>query len=335
MAPSLSLAQVLPESLAPAEVWERAELVAHAHAVTLGRSRGLSSAARLLDSGTRERAWLLYAWWRACVDRVDGDRSGGWRGAHTALPARVTAIGQLTAQALAGEATGDPAFDGFGVLARECGIARALAHDVIAGFALDGGEWVPRGEADLLRYAYCSAGAVAMMAALAMGVAPGDEATLDRACEAGIAVRLATIARDLAEDDAAQRCYLPLEWLAEADIPPGEQFKPHARTALLPLVGRVCALERTYRRSARRGARRLPFRSRWAVLALAGVFGAMAGKVERGGAHAWDRHPVISGAAKWWYLLGALPSALVTPRRATEPPPRSRRGLAEGARETA
>ena len=53
------------------------------------------------------------------------------------------------------------------------------------------------------------------MMAVAMGVSPEDADVLDRACDLGIAFQLGNIARDLAEDEAAGRCYLPPEWLAE------------------------------------------------------------------------------------------------------------------------
>src|SRR3546814_3739867 len=67
----------------------------------------------------------------------------------------------------------------------------------------------------LLRYSYHVAGAVGVAMALVMGVDPRDETTLDRASDLGIAFQLANIARDVAEDAAADRCYLPVEWMVE------------------------------------------------------------------------------------------------------------------------
>src|SRR3546814_7637202 len=75
--------------------------------------------------------------------------------------------------------------------------------------------WRPRSEDDLLRYSYHVAGAVGVAMALVMGVDPRDETTLDRASDLGIAFQLANIARDVAEDAAADRCYLPVEWMVE------------------------------------------------------------------------------------------------------------------------
>jgi phytoene synthase len=310
----------------------RAELVVHARDSIARGSKSFALASRLFDRPTRERMWLLYAWCRACDDIADDQDMGGRLGIGTpgnrqfgsrhAAQIRLATIRERTHQALAGRATADPAFDGFALVARECGLSQAMADDVIAGFALDAADWQPHSERDLLRYCYHVAGAVGVMAAVVMGVDPSDDDTLDRACDLGLAFQLANIARDLEEDDAAERCYLPADWLAEADIPPGEHLKPHYRTALLGLVSRLCSIAHAYRCSARIGAGRLAVRQRWAVLAAAGIYGEIAREVERLGAHAWDHRAVVSRTRK----LGWVARAGVQAMRA---PPRSCREGAE------
>jgi len=290
-------------------------------------SKSFALASRLFDRATRERVWLLYAWCRACDDLADAQEMGGPPGDQSDAAGRLAQIRRMTGLALAGDATGDPAFDGFGLVARETGITRAMAEDVIAGFALDAGEWRPRGEADLLRYCYHVAGAVGVMMAVVMGIAPDEEDTLDAACDLGLAFQLANIARDLSEDDAAGRCYLPLEWLAEADIPPGELMKPHYRGALVALARRLGEMEESYEASARHGAARLTFRQRWAVLAAAGIYGEIARQVVRAGAHAWDRRVVTGRAAKLGHVLKALWQAAMPRQRVPVRPALRRRDL--------
>jgi 15-cis-phytoene synthase len=294
-------------------------------------SKSFAAASRLFDRTTRERVWLLYAWCRRCDDLADAQDHGGALGDQAGAADRLVTIRTLTELALAGEGTGDPAFDAFGLVARECGITRAMADDVISGFALDAADWRPRSEADMLQYCYHVAGAVGVMMAVVMGVSPQDDDTLDRACDLGLAFQLANIARDLDEDDAAERCYLPLEWLVEADIPPGEQMKPHYRRALVPLVHRLCAMEKSYEASARVGAGRLNFRQRWAVLSAAGIYGAIAREVDRAGSHAWDHRIVTTGLAKLGHVLHALWEAATPPPRSTQHPRWSRRELAARA----
>lgn len=313
---------------------DRAVLVRHARLSIERGSRSFALASRLFDRATRERVWLLYAWCRACDDLVDGQDYGGDLGDLSQMRERLSTIRLLTDAAFAGEETGNPAFDGFGVVARESGITVGMAEDVIAGFALDAADWRPRSEADMLLYCYHVAGAVGVMMAAVMSVTD-DEDTLDRACDLGIAFQLANIARDLDEDDAADRCYLPVEWLVEADIPPGEQMKPHYRRALLRLVRRLCDLERSYEASARVGAGRLTFRQRWAVLSAAGIYGAIAREVDLAGEHAWDHRIVTSRLAKLGHVLHALWEAITPPPRVGAGPKWSRRELAARARKNA
>ena len=312
--------------------YDRDRLVAAARQAIRRGSRSFAAASRLFDRTTRERVWLLYAWCRACDDIADEQDHG-----HAALAApigtrlapedRLATIRTLTELAIAGEETGSPAFDALGQLMREVPLTPAMVGGVLAGFALDAAEWRPRTEADMLRYCYHVAGAVGVMMATVMGVPPEDEDTLDRACDLGVAFQLANIVRDLWEDDAQGRCYLPVEWLAEADIPPGEVTKPHYRHALVPLVARACDLARVYEASARVGAARLGFRQRWAVLSAANIYGAIARKVERLGSHAWDRRVQTGEMEKAQLLLAALGEARRDPLPAARPA-LSRRELA-------
>ncbi len=269
--------------------YDRPALVAHARATIAKGSQSFAAASKLFDPATRERAQLLYTWCRACDDIADGQQLGHGMSPVQDASAKLSLMRTRTAQALAGEPTGDPAFDALGVVAAETRLPARYAHDLIDGFALDAQEWRPRSEGDLMRYCYHVAGAVGCMMAVVMGVDPGRRATLDRACDLGLAFQLANIARDIGEDDAAGRCYLPTEWLAEVDIPPGEHMKPPYRPRLALLARRLADRAEQYEASARTGAAALPFRSAWAVLAAAGIYGDIAREVARRGPHAWDQ----------------------------------------------
>lgn len=290
------------------------KLVAAAHGSIRRGSRSFAAASRLFDGETRERAWLLYAWCRACDDIADDQDHGRAATARAMGPrlapeARLATIRTLTELAIAGEDTGNPAFDALGLLMREVPLTVAMIGDVLAGFALDAAGWRPRTQTDMLRYCYHVAGAVGVMMAIVMGVPAEDGDTLDRACDLGIALQITNIVRDIWEDDAAGRCYLPVEWLVETDIPPGEMTKPHYRQALVPMVARACALAREYESSGKAGAANLPFRQRWAVLAAAGIYGAIAREVERRGAHAWDHRVYTSRTRKLMLTIKAFGEA--------------------------
>ncbi|MFA7594785.1 MAG: phytoene/squalene synthase family protein [Novosphingobium sp.] len=291
-------------------------------------SRSFTVASRLFDRETRERAWLLYAWCRRCDDLADDQDHGHALGAQAGAEDRLAIIRQLTTRAFTGEETGDPAFDALGVVALETGLTTWMADDVIAGFALDAAGWRPRSEADLMRYCYHVAGAVGVMMAVVMGVDPQDGDTLDRACDLGLAFQLANIARDIGEDAAAGRCYLPAEWLEQAGIPAGQHMQPAFRPALVPLAARLAGLAREHERAARIGAARLRFRQRWAVLSAAGIYGAIARKVGAAGADAWNTRQATGRIEKLGHVAEAFRQALARPRELERLPRWNRRELA-------
>ncbi|WP_428678627.1 phytoene/squalene synthase family protein [Sphingopyxis sp.] len=276
-------------------------------------SKSFALASQLFDRITRERVWLLYAWCRAADDLTDGqDHGGAMTSGHDARAA-VAGIRALTDRAFAGDPTGNPAFDALGFLLTEVDIPRVVIDDIIAGFDLDARDWRPRSEADLLRYCYHVAGAVGVAMALVMGIDPKDETTLDRAADLGMAFQLANIARDVAEDAAADRCYLPVEWMVELDIPPGQHMHPAFRPRLVVMAKWLSEMAEEYEASARWGARKLPPRSRWAVLAAAGIYGDIAREVKARGDHAWDHRAGTSLVSKLGWVARAGWSVLRRP----------------------
>lgn len=277
-------------------------------------SKSFAAASTLFDRPTRERAWLLYAWCRKCDDVADGQDHGHGMTRVSDAPERLARLRRMTEAALAGEVVGDPAFDALRIVAAETRMPPAWPRDMIAGFALDAEEWRPRTENDLYRYCYHVAGVVGCMMAVVMGVPPDDDATLDRACDLGLAFQLANIARDLDEDDRAGRCYLPVDWLVEMDMPPGEVFKPYYRPRLAVLTRRLTGQAAAFEESSRRGAPALSFRSAWAVLAAAGIYGAIARKVAARGEHAWDRRVTTGRVEKIGFIARAARQAAARAR---------------------
>lgn len=303
--------------MSEAAVPSRAAIVATARESIVRGSGSFAAASLLFDHPTRERAWLLYAWCRACDDLADGQDHG-----HDAVPADsqvgLARIRLLTDAALAGQWVGDPAFDALRIVVAETGIPHRFVQDVVAGFALDAAGWRPADAADLDRYCYHVAGAVGCMMAVVMGVRPDDDAALDRAADLGIAFQCANIARDIVADARAGRCYLPASWLAESALAPDGLAAREARPALAMLARRLGARAETYAASARAGAGALGFRSAWAVLAAAGIYGDIARKVADRGEAAWDSRVTTSLPEKLGHIGRAWGEAL---RRARGPLP--------------
>jgi 15-cis-phytoene synthase len=336
--------RIRPRMLAPSRILrttparagggrEREDLVEHAWEMIRHGSKSFAAASMLFDAVAREQAWLLYAWCRRCDDIADGQILGGEQRAAPAQndersspERRIMAIRLLTARAFEGLPTADAAFDAFGLVAREVGLTPEMAEDVIGGFALDAEGWRPKTERDLAIYCYHVAGAVGVMMARIMGVHRDDAWMLDRACDLGIAFQLANIARDMAEDDAAGRCYIPIDWLVEEDIEPGQQMKPHHRQEMADIAKRLIDRMESHLAAARLGAARLPFRRRWAVLAAANIYGEIGREVVARGRRAWDNRVVISRWGKARLVLRALREAFDRDPPEPDPMPEWTRG---------
>jgi phytoene synthase len=85
------------------------------------------------------------------------------------------------------------------------------------------------------------------------------------------------------------------------------------------VVARLSDLAGCYEASARVGAARLPFRSRWAVLAAAGIYGDIAREVKKRGGKAWDGRVVTAKAAKLGWVAKALAQSGKTERWSDRP----------------
>lgn len=301
--------------------YDRDTLNAYALSSIEKGSKSFAFASKLFDSETRDKVMLFYAWCRRCDDITDGQDHGHSR-QDTALfntrqeaRKRISSIRKMTALVYQGKNSGDEAFDALGLLLIDHPIEKNLINDIIEGFALDAEQWRPRSEDDLYQYCYYVAGAVGIIMAQIMGVPNDDKATLNRACDLGIAFQLANIARDIGDDAANDRCYLPIEWLVEMDIEPGEIMRPHYRSALVKLSARLCTASARYNASARVGTTQLPFRSRIAINAAANIYGDIAVKVLAAQDRAWDHRQYVSKLEKFAHFITASAQSMKAPKQ--------------------
>jgi len=295
-------------------------LLEHAYRSIDVGSRSFATASRLFAPATRRSAVLLYAWCRHCDDVVDGQAHG--------FPApapvddgddRLRRLYARTRQACAGEPMAEPAFAALQAVVTAHGIPVELPLAHLDGFAMDTAGHRYRSFDDTLQYCYHVAGVVGLMMARVMGV--DDEAALDRACDLGIAFQLTNIARDIVDDAAVGRCYLPETWLDAHGLPRRGFDAPPHRGALAVLASRLIDAAEPYYASAYGGLTALPLRSAWAVAAAHGVYREIGLRVRAQGAHAWDRRVTTSGAAKLRLLARATGMALRSRWQAAAPRP--------------
>jgi phytoene synthase len=291
-------------------------LIAASRASIARGSKSFALASRLFGPVLRDRATLLYAWCRYADDVIDGQDAGFGRVEHAGTPAeRLAVLEARTRAALAGEISGNPAYDALARVAAETAMPDRYPLDLIEGFRIDVDDRRFVTFDDTLTYAYHVAGCVGVMMAIAMGVSSEDRATLDRACDLGMAFQLNNIARDVIEDAANGRCYLPEDWLAEAGLSRATFAAPANRAALAGVVARLVNTAERYEASSRFGTPALTRRAAWAVLAAADIYGGIGRRVRAGSAAALDRRVTTSRIEKLLAVARTLPLALTRARR--------------------
>ncbi len=274
-------------------------------------SRSFALATRLFKRPMRRDVMLLYTWCRHCDDLVDGQQLG--QGAIKTASSQ--ALEQLRGESLAA-LDGNPSdplpFQALADLSRRHPIKRALIDAHLRGFELDVAGWQPQTLADTVQYCYHSAGTVGIMMASLMGVR--DTTTLYRASDLGIAFQLTNIARDVAEDAAAGRSYLPHDWLIAAKLDIADLANPARHEQLFPLVRRLIDEAEPYYQSAAVGLRALPRRAAWAVATARAVYRDIGHQLVRRGPDALSERTFTRPSQKAWRVLVTLPDALA-PRR--------------------
>jgi 15-cis-phytoene synthase len=146
------------------------------------------------------------------------------------------------------------------------------------------------------------------------------DCAIKHAADLGIAMQLTNIARDITEDAAMGRIYLPLNWLQEAQIPVAEIAAREYREKLAMLSLRLLREADRYYRSGDAGLWHLSFRSACAVSAARHVYSEIGSLLLRKGARAWDQRTYVTGSLKLWVvmrgvlrLLRSVPGRLWSP----------------------
>ncbi len=266
----------------------------NAEAVLARSGRTFHLASRLLPSRMRADAAELYAFCRRMDDYAD---SGGVEG-----PVRLqAAMAALVRDPLGEEAAeaGWPValesnFPGIGKVALT--LTQALAADI-------GSRHIGTQRA-LQEYAFGVAGTVGLMMCRILG-APPEGATA--ASHLGIAMQLTNIARDVQEDRARDRIYLPGDWIAPATV--DAALRGHEQAPLLEATRRLLALADQFYASADAGMHYLPLRARVGILAAAACYREIGAVVLRDIPKSWRQRAVVPGRRKAALVARALLAA--------------------------
>jgi phytoene desaturase len=246
------------------------------------------------------RATRLYAFCRYVDDIADESVAGRAPRAALALIARDVANGtsqnRVVTDAIA--------------LMHECRIEPALILTFIDGITSDLDTVRIADEAALLRYCYQVAGTVGAMMCRVLGC--DDPASLRHAIDLGIAMQLTNICRDVAEDAAAGRRYLPGTLVGDlhpqALVDPALALQPRLQAGIAQLL----ATADRYYRSGEAGLAHIPLGARCSILVAARVYRAIGTQLGQHGNAYWLGRTVVPGRTRRWVTLKAL---LSTPLR--------------------
>lgn len=266
-------------------------------------SLSFHAASRLLPSAVRDPALALYAFCRLADDAVDEgtDKTG----AVLRLRDRLDLV-------YLGRPVNAAADRAFAAVVEGFEMPRALPDALLEGMAWDA---VGRRYDDLsgvLAYSARVAAAVGAMMCVLMKVRDAD--ALARACDLGLAMQLTNIARDVGEDAAAGRIYLPLAWLAEEGVEL-ERFltSPDATPGVRRVVKRLLAQATELYQRSEAGVAALPVTCRPGIFAARLIYDGIGGAVRRAG---WDSVSTRARTSKvqkiGWLGLAMVHTAAVT-----------------------
>jgi phytoene synthase len=186
--------------------------VRYCERVTREHARTFTLASRFLPPAKRRAAFAVYAFCRTADDIVDDARPDGERPASA-----IAGYRRLLDQALDGAPNG-PVFRELMAAVAAYRLSAQVLHDVISGVARDlDGAARPASWPELAHYCEGVASTVGELCACVFGVEGGAAATaraVRYARTLGVAMQLTNILRDVGEDAARGRCYLPADELA-------------------------------------------------------------------------------------------------------------------------
>jgi phytoene synthase len=297
MSPSRALA--LPA--AKSRPW-RADLLRQgrheAQSILAAGSKSFALAGLLLGPRARDDAAVLYAWCRQADDRVDEAAAGGARPALRRLGRELDAL-------FAGRVE-SPLDVALYELVERRRIPRAYFQALLDGFAMDaeGARYATLAELDL--YAYRVAGVVGLMMCHVLGVR--DDRCLKAAAHLGMGMQLTNIARDVAEDFARGRQYLPTDLVAADDLKeamtsgPDHPSRQRVAAAVAVLLGRADG----YYRSGLAGLADLDWRDALAIGAAGRIYRAIGKIIARRNFDSLRGRAVVSLARKLLSTLAAV-----------------------------
>lgn len=279
------------------------QAIGHCRELTRAHSKTFYFGSRFFPPAQRAAVWAVYA---ACRDGDDiADETDTLHRAE-ALEVWRKRVGQ----ALRGRPGAHPIDTALGWAAGRYAIPEGAFEELYQGLRMDLQGHPYRDLADLELYCRRVAGVVGFMIAPICGYA-GGEATLERALRLGQAMQLTNILRDVGEDLARGRVYLPADLLAQYGVTDAMLSAGRVTPEYTALMQHLTRLARSWYAEGRAGIPALQGSGRLAVATAARAYEGILDALARNGYDNFGRRAHVSSTRKllllpqvWWELRG-------------------------------
>lgn len=259
----------------------------HCEKITRERAKNFYYGIRLLPNEQRRSLCAMYAFFRYCDDVSDGEISGS----------RAELLGRWR-EAIDSQETGSsrilPAF--YDAKARHA-IPSPYFHSMIDGVEADLHKTRYQSFEELYRYCYCVASTVGLVCIYVYGF-DGSEEALKMAEFRGIAFQLTNILRDISEDLALGRIYLPQDELRSAGLSEQDLLAGQDTPALRDFLAHQVNRARDYYRKAETLEERVSPTSRTSLSAMTAIYQTLLEKVSSMGVQVLKKRARLSTMEK-------------------------------------
>ncbi|MBS2011704.1 MAG: phytoene/squalene synthase family protein [Deltaproteobacteria bacterium] len=274
-------------------------------------SKSFSLASVLLPRRVRDAATALYAFCRLADDAVDADPSATTETVER-LRKRLDDLYRM-------RPLDHPVDRALSVIVARERLPKAPLEGLLEGFAWDavGRRYETLAEVE----AYAARVAATVGTAMTIIMGRRNATTLARACDLGVAMQLTNIARDVGEDAANGRIYLPLSWMREEGVDPDAWLAdPRPSDGVRRVVERLLdAADALYAR-ADEGIPFLPADCRTAIRAARLVYSDIGRSIAKAGFDSVTRRAHVPLARKLWLLVRSLGARWMSVKPKHEPP---------------
>ena len=283
------------------------ESYAHCRQMARTRAKNFYYSFLLLDRPRRDAMCALYAFNRICDDISDQPATYGYASPHEALQ---DWRAQLDA-ALAGNCGAHALWPAFRESVERFHIPSRYFHDMLDGVSSDLERHTVASFDELYRYCYQVASAVGLSVVHVFGFQTSEALTLAEKC--GIAFQLTNILRDVGEDAAMGRVYLPAEDLARFGVEPGLLRDRRTTREFRRLMEFEAARARGYYRESAPLVEQVHPRSRASLWALIRIYSRLLERIEEANFEVFRRRIRVPAWEKLFILIRGMTGAIPSP----------------------